>query len=124
MRSRYLAVVALVLGLSLGSVAQAQKPDYAAAKKAYKKAQRAIEKGEWAIAAREFGVAYDITKDPLEWTNVAGNPENAPILKELQAKLKAWMDEQGDKGHQTELEAHLHQGRNRKKGGKGKKKKK
>ena len=56
--------------------------------------------------------------------SVAGNPENASILKELQAKLKAWMDEQGDKGHQTELEANEHLYRNKsKKGGKKKRKK-
>ena len=79
MRSRYPAVVALALGLCLATagVAQAQKPDYAAAKKAYKKAQRAIEKGEWSIAAREFGVAYDITKDPVLFYNIADANDKA-----------------------------------------------
>ena len=29
---------------------------------------------------------YDISKDPYEWTNLAGNPEYAPQLEELRAK--------------------------------------
>ena len=58
---------------------------------------------------------YDISKDPLEMNNIAENPENAPVIKELRAKLDAWMLAQGDKGAQTEMEALEHQGRNRKK---------
>ena len=65
---------------------------------------------------------YDIRKDPLEMDNIADNPENAPIIKELRAKLDAWMLGQGDKGAQTEMEALNHQGRNRKKKGNAKKK--
>jgi len=53
---------------------------------------------------------YDIIKDPFEMTNIAGNPENAPIIQELQSKLDAWMLDQGDRGKQTELEAKEHQG--------------
>ena len=64
---------------------------------------------------------YDICKDPYEMINIAGNPENAPIIKELQSKLDAWMLDQGDRGKQTELEAKEHQGRrSHKKGGKKK----
>jgi N-sulfoglucosamine sulfohydrolase len=33
---------------------------------------------------------YDLTKDPDELTNVAGDPTYAEVLKDLKAKLKAW----------------------------------
>ena len=58
---------------------------------------------------------YDIRKDPLEMNNIAGNPENAPVIRELREKLEAWMKECGDRGQQTEMEALEHQGKNRQK---------
>ena len=61
---------------------------------------------------------YDLGKDPLEQTNIASNPENAQVIKELRTKLDAWMKSQGDLGQATELDAENHQGRSR-----GKKKK-
>ena len=70
---------------------------------------------------------YDITQDPYEWKNLAGNPEYAKIKAELKGELDRWMEEQGDKGQQTELDANKHQGKGRgkKKGDKkGRKKKK
>lgn len=48
---------------------------------------------------------YDITHDPLEWTNLADNPDFAEVRKELTTKLDAWMKEQGDEGQATELKA-------------------
>ncbi|MEM7011881.1 MAG: sulfatase [Verrucomicrobiota bacterium] len=57
---------------------------------------------------------YDITKDPLEWNNLAENPEYAPEIEKLREKLDAWMESQGDLGQDTELAAYEHQGRNRK----------
>lgn len=63
---------------------------------------------------------YDVTKDPLEWNNLAENPDYAPEIGKLQAKLDAWMKSQGDKGQETELAALEHQGRaQKKKKGKG-----
>ena len=67
---------------------------------------------------------YDVTKDPLEWENLADNPEYAPEIEKLRVKLDAWMTAQGDKGQETELAAYEHQGRSRKKGADKKKKKK
>lgn len=58
---------------------------------------------------------YDITKDPLEWDNLAENPEYAPEIEKLREKLDAWMESQGDLGQETELAAYEHQGRSRKK---------
>ena len=56
---------------------------------------------------------YDVTSDPYEWQNLAGDPKYAKIKQELRTELLAWMQSQGDKGQQTELEARDHQGRAR-----------
>ena len=40
--------------------------------------------------------------------NIASNPKYADIKKELRDKLYQWMDQQGDKGQQTEMEALEH----------------
>ena len=58
---------------------------------------------------------YDINKDPLEWNNLAENPEVAAEMKKLQAALDSWMNEQGDLGQATELDAKNHQHRGKKK---------
>ena len=73
---------------------------------------------------------YDVTKDHLEWKNLAEDPKYAEVKSGLRAHLDDWMKQQGDRGQQTELAAMEHQGRNRKgknagaKKGKGKKKRK
>ena len=41
---------------------------------------------------------YDVIADPHETTNLAGKPEHARTLKELRAKVRAWMDGMSDKG--------------------------
>ncbi len=56
---------------------------------------------------------YDVTKDWYEWRNLAENPENAPIIAELRAKLDGWMEAQGDLGQETEMAAYEHQNRKR-----------
>ena len=40
-------------------------PDYEAAREHYQAAEKARAAGQFATAAREYGVAYDITKDPI-----------------------------------------------------------
>ncbi len=62
---------------------------------------------------------YDVTKDKLEWTNLADNPEYAQIKADLRKRLFEWMESQGDKGQQTELEALEHQAKNRNKAATG-----
>jgi len=52
---------------------------------------------------------YDITKDPFEWTNLADDPAYAKVKTELRRQLTDWMQANGDKGQQTELEAEHHQ---------------
>jgi len=64
---------------------------------------------------------YDVTKDPYEWDNLAENPEYAPVIAELRAKLDSWMESQGDLGQATELAAFDHQSRARNASKKGKK---
>ncbi len=58
---------------------------------------------------------YDVSKDPYEWENLAHDPKFADVRKELRTELLKWMAACGDEGQQTELEAHEHQGRGRKK---------
>ena len=58
---------------------------------------------------------YDLKKDPLELNNIAANPENSSIMKELKVELDKWMAEQGDKGVETEMKAKTRQIRGRKK---------
>jgi N-sulfoglucosamine sulfohydrolase len=67
---------------------------------------------------------YDVKKDWYEWKNLADNPEYAEVKAALQAKLAAWMEQQGDLGQATELAAREHQGRSRKKKAPTKKEKK
>ncbi|QDU91187.1 Choline-sulfatase [Pirellulimonas nuda] len=55
---------------------------------------------------------YDIVADPYEWTNLADHPHLAATKAELSRQLDAWMDAQGDRGVETELEAREHLARN------------
>ena len=65
---------------------------------------------------------YDITADPYEWQNLAGDPKLAEVQSRLRAQLDRWMKAQGDRGQQTELEALKHQARRRNNKKKNKKK--
>ena len=58
---------------------------------------------------------YDVTTDKLEWKNLADDPKLTDIKAELKNQLALWMTAQGDKGAETEMEAHEHQAGNRKK---------
>lgn len=58
---------------------------------------------------------YDVTTDPLEWNNLADDPEFAEIKARLKKQLSDWMNSQGDKGQETELAALEHQARHQKK---------
>lgn len=39
---------------------------------------------------------YDLQNDPFEEHNLAGSPENAPVLSRMRAVLEQWLKEQGD----------------------------
>lgn len=41
---------------------------------------------------------YDISKDPNELKNLAGNPKYQPQIQNYMTRLKTWMEEQGDRG--------------------------
>jgi N-sulfoglucosamine sulfohydrolase len=56
---------------------------------------------------------YDVTTDTLEWKNLANDPKLAGTKAKLKNQLTMWMTAQGDKGAETEMEAHEHQARNR-----------
>ncbi len=47
---------------------------------------------------------YDIVRDPLERTNLAGEEQYRSPIAELRGRLLAFMERQGDRGVQTEME--------------------
>ena len=47
---------------------------------------------------------YAVNKDPWELENLADRPELAAVRRELEAKLRAWMQEQGDTGVALDVE--------------------
>lgn len=53
------------------------QPDFAAAKQHYQAAEDASAKGDHATAAREYGVAYDITKDPVLFFKIGQSYDRA-----------------------------------------------
>jgi hypothetical protein len=66
------SAVLLAVLLAGSSLARAQPaPDYAAAKRHYQAAEAASSGGDHATAAREYGIAYDITKDPVLFYKIA-----------------------------------------------------
>jgi N-sulfoglucosamine sulfohydrolase len=51
---------------------------------------------------------YDLKKDPWEQKNIASDPANGKTLARLRQQIDVWMQEQGDRGVATELEAPQH----------------
>ena len=54
---------------------------------------------------------YDVQTDPFELTNLADDPAYAAIRLELGKRLDLWMEQQGDQGVATEMQALVRQGR-------------
>ena len=48
---------------------------------------------------------YNLKEDPYELHNLANDPNYTEIKKELREKLNQWMEQQGDRGIDTELKA-------------------
>lgn len=48
---------------------------------------------------------YDIIADPYQLNNIAADPKHADTIVRLRGTLETWMEEQGDKGMETELSA-------------------
>ena len=74
--------VAIALAVLLSAApalaqAPAGQPDYAAAKQHYQAAEEASARGDHATAAREYGIAYDITKDPVLFYKIGQSYERA-----------------------------------------------
>ena len=68
MQMRLRSLIVLLAATFVGGicpVAVAQAPDYAAAKKHYTTGQVALSEKRYSDAVREFGAAYEITKDPV-----------------------------------------------------------
>jgi len=56
---------------------------------------------------------FDLEDDPHELMNLASDPAHRGRIEELHEQLQAWMEDQGDSGLQTEIEAPAHQTRPR-----------
>jgi hypothetical protein len=68
--------VGAALLLCLGGPASAQDspkapPDYEAARRHYESGEQAAHQADWTKAAREYGMAYEITKDPVLFYKIA-----------------------------------------------------
>jgi len=48
---------------------------------------------------------YDLENDPYELNNLAEDSQYAETMKTMRAELDAWMEQQGDRGMETELAA-------------------
>jgi N-sulfoglucosamine sulfohydrolase len=78
---------------------------------------------EW-LFKRPGEELYDLETDPFEMKNLAGNPELDAIKTRLQKELDAWMQQQGDEGLDTELQAPTRRGKaDEESGASGKRKK-
>lgn len=62
---------------------------------------------------RPYEELYDLENDPFEKNNLAGKPELKEVKKELSIVLEDWMEQQGDKGVETEMKALDRQAGNR-----------
>jgi len=49
---------------------------------------------------------YDLKNDPLQLNNLAEEEEYEDLIAEMEKKLQVWMDNQGDRGAETEDEAY------------------
>jgi hypothetical protein len=64
---------------------------------AKKQSERYVKRPEWEL--------YHLDTDPWELKNVAEVPENKEVLERLKTELEKWMQQQGDKGDETERNA-------------------
>jgi hypothetical protein len=72
------AILALTVGLGLASRALAQPgPDMERAKRLYTQANAEMAAGKYTDAARDYGDAYDVTKDPILFFKIASANEKA-----------------------------------------------
>lgn len=64
----------------------------------------------WYQKRPEFEL-YDLEQDPFELQNLAGKADYQDHQQQLQRQLSEWMQQQGDKGRETEMNALNRQGR-------------
>lgn len=51
---------------------------------------------------------YDIVNDPFELNNLSGKVEYRKQMEDMRKQLNEWMEQQGDQGLETEMQAHAH----------------
>lgn len=76
-------------------------PTWVEAAKADPFAQETVQRYQWRPAEE----LYDVVNDPYELNNLADEKNLRSIKNDLRLRLLRWMDEQGDKGQETELAA-------------------
>jgi N-sulfoglucosamine sulfohydrolase len=54
---------------------------------------------------------YDLSADPYELNNLAEDPRHRELKEKLRKQLLSWMEQQGDRGIETELQANSRQGK-------------
>lgn len=89
-----LGLALAIAGAGAGVVpARAQAPDYDAAKQHYQAAEAAMNKGEFATAAREYGIAYDITRDAVLFFKIGSAFKRAGDCKSAVVYFKRYLAE-------------------------------
>ena len=82
--------------------------------KFWKSWEKVADKDEFAsrqverYATRPAEELYDVIADPFQQHNLAADPEYAETLKKMSAMVDSWMESQGDKGQETEMDALHH----------------
>ena len=74
---RVIAAGVLVGALVGGALAQPSAPDMERAKDLYKAAEEAVKAGRYSDAARDYGGAYEITRDPVLFFKIGSANEKA-----------------------------------------------
>ena len=73
-----------------------------------KKGNKLAKKQVYRYRHRPAEELYNLDKDPYSLNNLVDKKKYAEVKERLRTQLLNWMNEQGDKGQQTEMEAYEH----------------
>ena len=74
---RWVVIAAVVGGLATAAIAQPSPPDKARAKELYQSAEAAMTARDYDTAVRDYGAAYEITRDPVLFYKIGTANERA-----------------------------------------------
>jgi hypothetical protein len=92
-RSYKALVCAFVLGFMAGPAVAQQQGDLQTAKEHYARAEQAMKSGDHALAADQYGMAYDITRDPVLFYKIASAHYEARNCEAAIAYYNRYLDE-------------------------------